>query len=228
MIKSKKIGKTKRGEEEKIKMTNKKDNPIGENKGITLIALVITVIVLLILAGVSIAMLTGDNGVLTKAVEAKEKTQKADLIERLQTDLLGMQIENMEGITKKEFKDVLDKYFEKVPEVEELPDNLKETQLKLKAKKEYGGQEIEIGEIYSGELEVPKETAETLKDKLKDTNGDSVIGKKVTGLVGEGNTEAAKNYEWQIFDIEGDNIYLIAADYITLADCPSKNRKDST
>ena len=36
-----------------------------ENKGITLIALVITIIVLLILAGVSIATLTGNNGILT-------------------------------------------------------------------------------------------------------------------------------------------------------------------
>ena len=47
------------------------------NKGITLIALVITIIVLLILAGVSIAMLTGENGVLTKATEAKYQTEIA-------------------------------------------------------------------------------------------------------------------------------------------------------
>ena len=40
-------------------------------KGITLIALVITIIVLLILAGVSIAMLTGENGILTRTNEAK-------------------------------------------------------------------------------------------------------------------------------------------------------------
>ena len=40
-------------------------------KGITLIALVITIIVLLILAGVSIAMLTGQNGILTQASSAK-------------------------------------------------------------------------------------------------------------------------------------------------------------
>ena len=45
--------------------------------GITLIALVITIIVLLILAGVSIAMLTGDNGILTQANNAKEATKKA-------------------------------------------------------------------------------------------------------------------------------------------------------
>lgn len=44
---------------------------INKNKGITLIALVITVIVLLILAGVSIAMLTGENGILNQANNAK-------------------------------------------------------------------------------------------------------------------------------------------------------------
>lgn len=41
------------------------------NKGITLIALVITIIVLLILAGVAIAMLSGNNGILTRASDSK-------------------------------------------------------------------------------------------------------------------------------------------------------------
>ena len=41
------------------------------NKGITLIALVITIIVLLILAGITIAMLTGENGILTNATKSK-------------------------------------------------------------------------------------------------------------------------------------------------------------
>ena len=47
------------------------------NKGITLIALVITIIVLLILAGVAIAMLSGENGILKKAAEAKTKTEQS-------------------------------------------------------------------------------------------------------------------------------------------------------
>ena len=47
------------------------------SKGITLIALVITIIVLLILAGVSIAMLTGDNGILTQARRAANETENA-------------------------------------------------------------------------------------------------------------------------------------------------------
>ncbi len=59
--------------QDRIKMKTK------SNKGITLIALVITIIVLLILAGVTIAALSGDNGILKRATEAKEQTnQKND------------------------------------------------------------------------------------------------------------------------------------------------------
>ena len=47
----------------------------ARDKGITLIALVITIIILLILAGISITTLTGDNGVLTQANEAKQRTE---------------------------------------------------------------------------------------------------------------------------------------------------------
>ena len=59
---------------------------LRRNKGITLIALVVTIIVLLILAGISIAMLTGQNGILNRAAEAKEKTRVAqeDENEKLQ------------------------------------------------------------------------------------------------------------------------------------------------
>ena len=65
-----------------IKMKEEKDRNIKKfrleeikksSKGVTLIALVITIVVLLILSGVSIAMLTGDNGILTQSKEAKEK-----------------------------------------------------------------------------------------------------------------------------------------------------------
>ena len=59
--------------------TNKKQRK--NSNGITLIALVITIIVLLILAGVSIAMLTGDNGILTQAQNAKNRTEEAKVNE---------------------------------------------------------------------------------------------------------------------------------------------------
>ena len=56
---------------------------LKNNKGITLIALVVTIIVLLILAGVLIAMLTGDNGILTQSKNAKTDTEKAEAVERI-------------------------------------------------------------------------------------------------------------------------------------------------
>ena len=48
-----------------------------QNKGITLIALVITIIVLLILAGVAISMLSGDNGILNRASDSAIQTEIA-------------------------------------------------------------------------------------------------------------------------------------------------------
>ena len=56
-------------------------NKFKKNLGITLIALVVTIVVLLILAGISISMLTGQNGILNRATEAKEKTEKAQIDE---------------------------------------------------------------------------------------------------------------------------------------------------
>ena len=60
-----------------------------EAKGITLIALVITIIVLLILAGVTIATLTGDNGILKKAGDAKTQTEQAKEDENLKIAIAG-------------------------------------------------------------------------------------------------------------------------------------------
>ena len=57
--------------------SNNEIRKIENRQGITLIALVITIVVLLILAGVSISMLTGENGILTQANKAKKATEEA-------------------------------------------------------------------------------------------------------------------------------------------------------
>ena len=54
-----------------------------ENRGITLIALVITIIILLILASVTIAAISGNNGILTNAAKAKVETRAATIEERI-------------------------------------------------------------------------------------------------------------------------------------------------
>lgn len=82
----------------------------GLNQGITLIALVITIIVLLILAGISIATLTGEGGILNKATGAKEKSQKETIIEQARLDIFEKQTEHLGSLTEKEFKTILENY----------------------------------------------------------------------------------------------------------------------
>ena len=60
-------------------------NKLKSKKGITLVALVVTIVVLLILAGVSINLVLGDNGIIDKAKEAQRKSAEAT-----QNDLIGM------------------------------------------------------------------------------------------------------------------------------------------
>ena len=72
-----------------ITIKTAKKQKLKESKGITLIALVITIIVLLILAGVTIATLTGDNGILKKAGDAKTQTEQAKEDENLKIAIAG-------------------------------------------------------------------------------------------------------------------------------------------
>lgn len=89
-----------------INVAKKHDN------GITLIALVITIIVLLILAGITISALTGGNGILFQAGTAKEKQELAEIIENIRIDIAGVQTENEGSISEKELNDILSKYGE--------------------------------------------------------------------------------------------------------------------
>ena len=69
------------------------------NKGITLIALVVTIIVLLILAGVSIAMLTGQNGILKRARDARENSAAGTLDEATKIVVGNYLTKNLQWVT---------------------------------------------------------------------------------------------------------------------------------
>ena len=91
---------------------NKKRRIKKDNNGITLIALVITIIVLLILAGVTIATLMGDNGILTKATEARDKTKVAEEEEKVKLAVSGARIkDNGEDIRQESLESELSNYF---------------------------------------------------------------------------------------------------------------------
>ena len=66
-------------------------------KGVTLVALVVTIIVLIILAGISIKLLLGDNGIITIAKKAKENTELAKIEEETELNELYTQLENNGG-----------------------------------------------------------------------------------------------------------------------------------
>ena len=59
------------------------------NSGVTLIALIITIIVLLILAGVTIAMIMGDNGILNQATRASDEMAQSSAEEKVNIEVLG-------------------------------------------------------------------------------------------------------------------------------------------
>ena len=90
----------------------KKEKSKDMNKGITLIALVITIIVLLILAAVSIATLTGENGILTRANDAKTSTEIAEEKEKIELATVAALADDNGGEIKENYlKQELEKYF---------------------------------------------------------------------------------------------------------------------
>ena len=103
---------------------SQKEEKRGNERGITLIALVVTIIVLLILAGITISTLVGENVIITKAIEAREKTEIAEVKERVQLDILGEQAKGTgSGITAGKLQEILGKYFTE----ESIPENANES-----------------------------------------------------------------------------------------------------
>lgn len=80
-------------------------------KGITLIALIITIIVLLIMAGVSIALVIGDNGIASKAFKAKQETTKEQVRQDIRLTVSNAFSEGMGYVYYDKLVEELDKTF---------------------------------------------------------------------------------------------------------------------
>ena len=85
---------------------------IKENKAITLIALIITIIIILILTGIAINITLGNNGLIPKAIEATDAIKIAEIKEKIRMELLDKQIDNEGRFNKSEVEDILSKYGE--------------------------------------------------------------------------------------------------------------------
>ena len=184
-----------------------------KNKGITLIALVITIIVLLILAGVSISMLTGESGLLTKATDAKEKTRREGIQEQL--DLWKMEKSMEKNIGGKNMnitdfvtglrdnKTITQKEFEEIEITHKLVIGKQEP-----IKFPYGKTLVEAFD--AGELKVGDYL--NYNDYVKNTN-ESKVAKLSTTETGYGSEQSfafSNNTTWRILGKEGDHLKLIA------------------
>lgn len=116
-------------------------NNIKNTKGITLISLVVTIIILLILAGISIAALTGNNGLINRAKDAKAKTEIASIKEEIQTDILEKQTENEGNISDESLEEILLKYGVLSKEEKIMNKTLTTTK---------GNHEIKVSDIFNG------------------------------------------------------------------------------
>ena len=83
---------------------------LKKENGVTMIALIVTIIVILILAGVSIGTLTTDNGIISQAKNAKEKAEVGDIIDKAKVSIAKKTLEEERDITESEFDEILNKY----------------------------------------------------------------------------------------------------------------------
>ena len=82
-------------------------------KGVTLVALVVTIIVLIILAGISINLLLGENGLITKAQEAKKQQKIAEIKEKISLELASAETDAIirnESLEEEQLNDIVSKY----------------------------------------------------------------------------------------------------------------------
>ena len=168
------------------------------NLGITLIALIITIIVLLILAGVTLNMVMGENGIFSKANSAKEQTQKSTAEETIKLAVLENNAKDAAGETS---LNELELKVEISKKLKELGYTVAEDNNTVTY---YGDKTINIEDYFEKDTE--KTTGITAKDVQR--HPDWYYGKTVdyTSLNGQN--------DWRIFHSDGTNIYLITGNYV--------------
>ena len=133
-------------------------------RGITLVALVVTIIVLLILAGVTITSLLGDNGIIRKAQNASKATSMSQVIERVRMDILTSRLEGK--LTQEKLEEILGNYGEVQKDEEGNITGLKPEGLEEVIPIE----DLLTSKVSEGETEEPDTTVPTAEIDLDITN----------------------------------------------------------
>ncbi len=147
---------------------SKKEKRLNTTNGITIISLVVTIIVLIILAGVSINLILGDNGIITKAKQAEKAQIIAEAKEKIATDILSAEMEAVtrnEQLEKSQIEDIISKY----GELQEDGDTiiLNKNNYTLSLKDVYSGTTTNTGSYteLSEKIETLQQKYEELKEK---------------------------------------------------------------
>lgn len=169
-----------------------------KNKGITLIALIVTIIILLILAGSVLILTLGDSGIIAKAKEAKKKQILANAKEKIGIELLTAQAEAIEKdriLDQEQIENIISKY----GELQEDGDTiiLKDNGYKISLLEIYTGTTITEKSTaeYEAEIALLEQQIETLKEQLK--NAEATENNKILYYV-SGAIYSRKSYvnEW--------------------------------
>ena len=91
----------------KISSNFMQKNKLANQNGITLIALIVTIVILIILAGLSINLVLGENGIIAKAKEQQEKQDIARILENLELEKDAVGIDNENTITLEKYIDFI-------------------------------------------------------------------------------------------------------------------------
>ncbi len=150
-------------------------------KGITLVALVITIIILLILAGISIQIIT-NTGLFEKAKEARKQNEISNIKEQIQLELYAKQAEKAGEITEYDLRSIIEKYGTV---------NYEENKTTIKGITTNNGYEISIADIYTGELSEEKLVADGTWQDTKKVNSPELL----TGMTPIKFTEPEENKE---------------------------------
>jgi len=177
---------------------------IRKQNGITLIALVITIIVLLILAGVAISMLSGENGILKQAADAKVETEEKSTLEQLKLAAMAATTNTKHTVDETTLNNELASSF-----------GAKGTGYGIE-KTGTTGYLVTVpatdGMQYKITTKGTVRERSIVEDITATNYGDYIIGyKDLTNITGT-------DKDWQVFYNDGENVWIIASDYVQVAD----------
>ena len=177
-------------------------------RGITLIALVITIIVLLILVGITINALSGENGILKRATQAKSKTGRANALEQINLAIITARTEGLGQVDKTVLRDEITKAGMTVKtDGDDLPYEVVSDKYLFRINEDYTVEEISgIGlskkelKLFSGESETITATLTegvtgTITWESADTNVVTVENGKITAVGTTGSTTITAKVE---------------------------------